>query len=73
MCVSGGALEQEDQPRHVVLLLDDQLARRHLAQLRDGEPLGELLVVDAVEQVDAAQLGERDRARGVMPRRGTGG
>ena len=36
-----------------------ELARRELVRLGDRQPLGELLVVDAVEEVDPAQLRER--------------
>ena len=46
----------------------------HVASAGERDPLGELGVVEAVEQVDPAKLGERDRRvahrRPVLPARG---
>ena len=53
------ALEQQLQPRRLHALLEDQIARLERLDTRDGDPLGELLVVEVVEQVDDAQLGQR--------------
>ena len=54
------ALEKQLQPRWILVLLEDQLAGLELLRARDGDPLGELLVVDVIEEIDGAQLGERD-------------
>ena len=52
------------EPGHLDALLGQQLAGLVAEPLRDGGPLGELRVVDVVEEVDRAQVGDGDGGGG---------
>ena len=58
------ALEQAGEAEHVDALLGQQLAGLEVLALRDGGPLGQLRVVEVVEEVDRAQVGDGDPGRG---------
>jgi hypothetical protein len=60
----GLALEQELQAGWLFALLGDRLAGRDLPRAGDRHPLGELAVVEVVEEVDRAQLFGGDRGVG---------
>src|SRR5205814_1018822 len=57
------ALEHEVHRLRVLTLLGDHVARAELADLRDGGPPSELLVVELVEQIDRPQVGDGDGGR----------
>ena len=58
------ALEQAGEAEHVDALLGQQLAGLEVLALRDRRPLGQLGVVEVVEEVDGAQVGDGDPGRG---------
>ena len=55
---------RQERPEHLGALLGQQLAGLEVPALRDGGPLGQLRVVEVVEEVDGAQVGDGDRGRG---------
>ena len=55
---------RHERPEHVDALLGQQLAGLEVMALRDGRPLGQLGVVEVVEQVDGTQVGDGDAGRG---------
>ncbi len=60
----GLTLQQTGEPVDLDVLLGQKVAGLVVDALRDGCPLGQLLVVDVVEEVDGAQVGEGDPGRG---------
>ena len=58
------ALQQAGQAVDLGALLGQQVAGLVVHALRDGRPLGQLRVVDVVEEVDRAQVGDGDRGGG---------
>jgi hypothetical protein len=69
----GLALEQAGEAEHVDALLGQQLAGLEVLALGDGGPLGQLGVVEVVEEVDGAQVGDGDPGRGAHAWAGTRG
>ncbi len=61
------ALQQAGEAVDLGALLGQQLARLVVHALRDGGPLGQLRIVEVVEEVDGAQVGDGDGGGGAHP------